>query len=241
VNIAAVTMVYNEALILPYFLRYYAYLDEIHVIYETDSTDDTLPLLKQASNVSIEYRHIKDLNDAIDKTALINQAFYEMKADWVYVLDPDEFIFPPNESPVEFLGRQNYDVVRAAMFQVYRHRTEKDLDPSLPLIEQRIHGDPDVFSTVTGQNRDFNAQYIKPIVVRPSRNIRFIPGKHSFEGKARISPEFYIGAHWSMADQAIATVRRLQIKTRQSERQKAWGGSITMLPSNGLKRNASAI
>jgi hypothetical protein len=218
-KIAAVTMVYNEALILPYFLRYYEYLDEIHVLYETDSADDTLRLLKNASNVVIEHVHIKSGNDALDKTDLINQAFYKIKADWVYVLDPDEFIFPPNETPDNFLGRQNYDVVRAALFQVYRHRTEKDLDPSLPIISQRIHGDRDIFSTTTRPNRDFNAQYIKPIIVRPSTGIRFTPGKHGLEGNIKVSPEFYMGAHWNMADQSIAIVRRMQIKNRQSERQ----------------------
>jgi len=222
-KIAAVTMVYNEALILPYFLKHYEYLDEIHVIYETDSTDNTLQLLNNAANVVIEYAHIKTGNDAIDKTDLINQAFYGTDADWVYVLDPDEFIFPPNETPADFLGRQNHDVVRAAMFQVYRHRTDKDLDPSLPVISQRIHGDPDIFSTVVRPKRDTNAQYIKPIVVRPSKKIRFQPGKHRLEGNVTISSEFYLGAHWTMADQTIATVRRLQIKSRQSERQKALG------------------
>lgn len=222
-KIAAVTMVYNEALILPYFLRHYEYLDEIHVLYEIDSTDNTIQLLNNASNVIIEYTHVKSGNDAIDKTDLINQAFYAIKADWVYVVDPDEFIFPPNETPHDFLKRQNYDVVRAAMFQVYRHRTDKDLNPSLPIIAQRIHGDPDVFSTVERPNRDFNAHYIKPIVVRPSREIRFTPGKHSLEGNVKLSPEFYMGAHWQMADQSIAIIRRMRNKARQSERQKALG------------------
>jgi hypothetical protein len=222
-KIAAVTMVYNEALILPYFLSFYKYLDEIHVIYETDSTDNTLQILKNAPNVIVKNAHIKTGNDAIDKTDLINQVFYGIKADWVYVLDPDEFIFPPNENPFDFLGRQNYDVVRAALFQVYRHSTDKDLDPVLPIIGQRIHGDPDVFSTAIRAHRDFNAHYIKPIVVRPSKAIRFTPGKHSLEGNVNISSEFYIGAHWTMADQSIARCRRMNIKRRQSERQKAMG------------------
>ncbi|MFC2067708.1 glycosyltransferase family 2 protein [Chloroflexota bacterium] len=222
-KIAAVTMVYNEALILPYFLRHYEYLDEIHVLYEIDSTDNTIQLLNNASNVIIEYSHIKDGNDAIDKTDLINQAFYGIKADWVYAVDPDEFIFPQNETPHDFLKRQNYDVVRAAMFQVYRHRTDKDINPSLPTIGQRIHGDPDVFSTAERPNKPANVLYIKPIVVRPSREIRFNPGKHSLEGNMNISPEFYMGAHWNMADQSIAIVRRMQIKARQSERQKVLG------------------
>ena len=39
----------------------------------------------------------------------------------------------------------------------------------------------------------------------------------------KISPEFYMGAHWQMADQSIAIIRRMRNKARQSERQKALG------------------
>ena len=220
-RIAALTMVYNEVLILPYFLRHYEYLDEIHVLYEIDSTDNTIDLLNNASNVVIENCHIKGGSDAIDRTALINQTLYGIKADWLYVVDPDELIVPLHETPHDFLKRQNYDVVRAAMFQVYRHRTDKDLDPSLPIISQRVHGDPDVFSTVNRPNRAHNAHYVKPIVVRPSSEIRFNKGQHSLEGNVNISPEFYVGVHWMMADQTIAIDRRMRTKARQSERQKA--------------------
>jgi hypothetical protein len=223
IKIAVVTMVYNEALILPYFLRHYEYLDEIHVLYETDSTDDTLKILNQTPNVVIENCHIEGGLDDIEKVNLINDTLHGIKADWVYVVDTDEFIFPPNESPNDFLSRQNYDVVRAAMFQVYRHRTDKDLDPSLPPIPQRIHGDPDLFSTVEELNRACNAVYIKPIVVKPLSKIRFLPGAHVAEGNVKISPEFYMGVHWQMADPAIALDRRMKRKARISERNRAHG------------------
>jgi hypothetical protein len=218
-KLAAVTMVYNEALILPYFLRFYDYLDEIHVIYETDSDDNTLELLKKSPNVVVHNAHIETGNDAIEKIRLINSVFHAIEADWVYSLDPDEFIFAPLESPRDFLQRQNHSAVRAAMYQVYRHRTETDLDPTRPILTQRLHGDRDVFSTLVRENRDTNAQYIKPIVVRPSPGLNFSPGKHNLEGQFTLSPQFFLGAHWAMADQHIATTRRLQIKARQSQRQ----------------------
>jgi len=181
-RIAAITIVYNEALILPYFLRHYEYLDEIHVLYETDSTDETLQILKKTPNVIIKSCHIEGGLDNLDKVSLINDTLSKIKADWVYVLDSDEFIFPPNESPHDFLSHQNHDVIRAAMYQVFRHRTDTDLDPSLSPIPQRIHGEPDVFSTVEKPNRDYNAHYIKPVVVRPSSGARFLPGNHDVEG-----------------------------------------------------------
>jgi len=225
-KIAAVTMVCNEALLLPYFLRHYEYLDEIYVLYETDSTDDTLKILKQASNVIIKNCHIEGGLDDIDKVDYINNTLHTIKADWVYVVDCDEFISPPQESPNDFLSRQdceNYNVVRAGMFQVYRHRTDKDLDPSLPPIPQRVHGDPDLFSTVEGPHKARNAVYVKPIVAKPSSEIRFQPGNHVVEGDVRASPELYIGAHWQMADPSIAIDRRMKNKARMSERNKRIG------------------
>jgi 2-polyprenyl-3-methyl-5-hydroxy-6-metoxy-1,4-benzoquinol methylase len=223
-------MVYNEALILPYFLRHYEYLDEIHVLYETDSTDETLSILKQTPNVVIKNCHIKGGLDDIEKVNLINDTLHGIKADWVYVLDSDEFIFPYNESPYDFLRRQkNYNVVRAAMFHVYRHRTDKDLDPSLPPVPQRIHGDPDLFSSRLDPNQTNqadNAVYMKPIVVRPSNLIRFTPGNHFILGHVKVSFEFYVGAHWQMADPSIALDRRMKRKARISERNKAHGLGI---------------
>jgi 2-polyprenyl-3-methyl-5-hydroxy-6-metoxy-1,4-benzoquinol methylase/uncharacterized coiled-coil protein SlyX len=221
IKIAAVTMVYNEAFMLPYFLRHYQYLDKIHVLYETDSTDDSLEILNRAQNVVIENCHIEGGLDDIEKIRIINNTLHGIEADWVYVLDPDEFVFSPGESPYDFLKRQNYDVVRSTMYQVYRHRTDKDLDPLLPPIPQRIHGDQDLFSTVKESNRAANSVYIKPNIVRPSSRIRFFPGHHDVEGAPLISPESFIGAHWHMADPAIAVHRRMERTARISERNKA--------------------
>jgi SAM-dependent methyltransferase/glycosyltransferase involved in cell wall biosynthesis len=222
VKIAAVTMVYNEALILPYFLRHYGYLDEIHVLYETDSTDDSLELLMQAPNVVIRKGHIEGGLDDIEKINLINKAVERINADWVYVVDPDEFIYPPdNESPHRFLIRQSCDVVRSGMYQVYRNRNDKDLDPSLPPIPQRVHGDPDLFSTDRRANRASNSVYVKPNIVRPSKRIRFLPGHHQIDGGPRTSAELYVGAHWQMADPSIAIARRMERKARISQRNRA--------------------
>jgi len=225
-KIAALTMVCNEALLLPYFLRHYDYLDEIHVLYETDSIDDTLRILQKAPNVIIRDCHADGGLDSIYKVNLINEVLHTLDADWVYVVDCDEFIFPPQEPPQVFLSRQDaagYNVVRAAMFQVYRHRTDTDLDPSLPPIPQRVHGDPDLFSTVRGPNKDPNANYFKPIVVKPSADIRFLPGNHRVEGSVRVSTEIYLGAHWQMADPTLAIERRLKNRARMSQRNKELG------------------
>jgi len=222
-KISAVTMVYNEAMLLPYFLRHYSYLDEIYVLYETDTTDESLDILTGAPNVVIKKCHIEGGLDDIVKIDLINKAVQDVKADWVYVVDPDEFIFPANNAaPHDFLEQQRCDVVRSGMFQVYRHRDDSDLDPSLPPISQRVHGDPHLFSMATQDHRAANNVYIKPNIVRTSKRFRFLPGHHSIEGNPLPSPDFYYGAHWQMADPSIAIARRMARKARISERNKAY-------------------
>jgi hypothetical protein len=223
VKIAAVTMVYNEALILPFFLNHYGYLDEIHVLYETDTTDESLAILSQASNVIIEKCHINGGIDDFEKIKIINNTVQNIKADWVYVVDPDEFVFPPNgETPNDFLRRQTRNVVRSGMFQVYRNRNDKDLNPALPPVPQRIHGDPDLSSIINEANRASNTMYIKPNIVRPLKEIRFLPGHHQIEGNPPTSNDSYVGAHWQMADPSIALKRRMERRARISERNKAY-------------------
>ena len=111
------------------------------------------------------------------------------------------------------------------MFQVYRHRTDTDLDPNLQPIPQRIHGDPYLFTAVQDPNHDKNAEYIKPIIIRPSSRIWLLPGNHLAKGQINMSPECFTGAHWSMADPSIAIDRRIKRKKRASAKNKAsnWG------------------
>ena len=221
IRVAALTMVYNEALILPYFLRHYSYVDEIRVLFETDTSDSSLEILHCAPNVLVEKCHIDGGLDDVAKINLFNDALSSIKADWVYVVDPDEFIFPPNESPCDFLRRQDADVVQSAMYQVYRHRNDRDLDPNLPPVPQRAHGDPNPFSNEESARRPSNTFYIKPNIVRPWIGARFLPGHHVLEGRAPLSSEAYVGAHWQMADPAIALQRRMERKARLSERNRS--------------------
>ena len=99
------------------------------------------------------------------------------------------------------------------------------LDPSLPPVPQRIHGDQNAIVRIEEPYHVSPMRFIKPIVVRPLNNIRFIPGNHGIEGYVKISPEFYMGVHWQMADPSIAIKRKLQCKDRLSQRNKALGFS----------------
>jgi hypothetical protein len=224
-------MVYNEEKILPFFLRHYEHLPEIHVLFETDSDDRSYEILTAHPKVKIEKIHIAGGIDDVEKVKIVNQAIFNRRfeCEWLYVVDSDEFIFPEKkEDDTYFLARQaagNYNVVMAFMHQVYRNKDDEDLDPTKPPVPQRMHGDPDLFSTRQAPNRDCNAHYIKPIVIRPISGVQFAPGNHLILDSAEIniSPDSFAGAHWQMADVTLALDRRMKRKTRMSENNRKYG------------------
>ena len=222
--VAPLVMIYNEQKILPFFLKHYEHLPAIHVLFETDSDDRSYEILTAHPKVRIHKVHVPGGIDDVEKVKVVNRWIRTLNAaDWLYVVDSDEFIFPAKkEDDAYFLARQEasgYNVVMSFMYQVYRHKTDADLDAAKRPIPQRMHGDPDLFSTKQEPNRDCNAHYIKPIVIKPTSGIQFSPGNHLILDSAQVtlSCDDYVGAHWQMADPELALDRRLKRKARMSE------------------------
>jgi glycosyltransferase involved in cell wall biosynthesis len=222
-RIAVVTAWHNEAMLAPFFLSHYAYADKIHIIVGDDTTDNSLEICAKHKNVGIEmYTFPGGLLDDILKAKKMSEAVARQRADWVYCVDADEFIFPEGgENPREVLGRQTGNVMYAKMWNVYRHRTDSDLDPSLPAVPQRRHGNPS-FDTPGA----YKTQYIKPIIVRPEYGFDWYPGNHMlrYHPKMDVCAESFAGAHWQMADERIAVARRIKgMKERLSETNLKYG------------------
>lgn len=219
-KIAIITIWYNEQDLAPFFLKHYSYVDKIFLFLE--ATDKTKEICEQFPNVQIEDFIQPNGMDDILKIEKIHQAVRELKGefDWVYSVDADEFIFPPKEykNAREFLAKQEaekFNLVRAKMWQVFRHYTDSDLDPIKPVIRQRQHGDPDLDS-------EFNGAYAnKPIVVKPETDIVWSVGCHIIlSGSIKEAKEQFYGAHWAMVDKDIAIRRRIYgRKLRLSKRQ----------------------
>jgi hypothetical protein len=224
-RIGVLTMCYNEEQILPFFLKHYSYVDEIRILFETDTTDRSLDIIRNFQNPRTKRIHIDGgIVDNI-KSQMINDEFRRMGEsgfDWIYVLDPDEFIYPHNhEDPERFLNRQVADVVYAHMWQVYRHITDKNLDPAKFPVGQRQHGDPDLYNSTEYTHKDKNSNSIKPSVIRGGTSLSLLPGNHQFNGQVNISNELYRGVHWQMADYKIAVDRRMARKRRISDLNRA--------------------
>jgi len=213
-KISVITVLYNEEFLLPFFLSHYNWADEIRVLLDSDTTDRTPQICEADPKVIVKEFTFPDMMDAIIKQKHIHDLFYSLDCDWVIVADCDEFIFPiPWKDQREAFQQLNGDIATAHMWPVYRHESDGDLDPGLPAMWQRRHGDPDM-------NKGFNYAYIKPCIARPGTKVNWGLGCHNYHKKDGIieSDFMFYGAHWKMADPELAIIRRIvNGKDRQSK------------------------
>lgn len=214
---------FDEALMLPYFLSHYTKegWDSIHVMLDRETTDNSAEICSKFSNTMVKECGMKAGLQEEEKVAILKKEFDVMCAedfDWLAVLDTDEFIVPPAGTvgglAKEFLERQKEcDCVVSKMFPVYRHRTDRDLDPSYTPLRQRLHG---------GSPR-WNE--IKPNVLKADPKFALTIGMHKLGQEMLISPVAFTGVHWADADPAISVPRRLRQKARFSKEnlEKGWG------------------
>ena len=160
---------------------------------------------KYGYNRIVEFEYPSGRFNAVEANDIIHKQACKIKTDWIIAVDADEFVFAKDfkdlHSVLQFVSG---NVVYADFWNVYRHRTEMDLDPSLKAVWLRRHGNPD---------RDANGgRYRKPVVVRSGFGFRWSLGLHVvFPNPAvRISKTRLDGAHWRMADPQLALARRLR-------------------------------
>lgn len=205
-KITVISRWFNEEMLAPFFLSHYAFADEIIILLDEATTDNTAEIISQFPNTKIRnYRLPGKINYGFT-TALVGQAALAVDGDWIMAPDTDEFIFPTGGGDVrEALGHADGNVIYADQWQVYRHATEKDLDSSWPVIWQRRHGDPDRTTII-------NSTYRKPIIAKTGLHITWTPGFHKYNPnpKIRVSGTRFDGAHWMMADIDLAIARRMR-------------------------------
>lgn len=167
-SVEVVTTYYKEEFLAPLFFMHYHWVDHIHVI--TQRFPDG------------------KFNDYF-KMDLINAYLRKTNADWVMVVDFDEFVFPYpyGTDPRAVLEGAQYDFVHVPMWRVWRHHTDKDIDRMQPPVLQRLHGVA-------------NPGHTKPCIFRPDR-VDIGIGCHSIN----VPPDHERGpdwtaVHWANAD-----------------------------------------
>lgn len=205
-TVTVLTRWFNEEILAPFFLEHYAWADEIVILLDEETTDASAGIAGRHRKARVvPYRNPRGFN-AADVTDRVNRAAAEIATDWIVSVDPDEFVWAPGFADVrETLAEADGNLVYVDFWQVYRHRTEMDLDPSLKAVWLRRHGDPN-------RTKGTNALYRKPVIVRAGLGIRWGVGLHAYEPNDRIvvSSTRFDGAHWVMADPDLAVRRRLR-------------------------------
>ena len=186
-KIEVITTYYREEFLAPLFMRHYeGWADTITVItarFPEDKMDDEI------------------------KKNLINAAIDNSDADWVIVVDFDEFVFPLplGTGPRKALEDEPGHKIRCDMRRMWRHESESDVDRMKPPLFQRLHGMPD---------------HVKPCIFKP-RGVTIDIGTHA----ARFPPHYAWGkpwsaAHWHNADPCFSIQRSYEHRqTRLSFRQ----------------------
>ena len=171
-KVEVITTYYKEEFLAPLFMLHYSWADQINII------TASFPEGK--------------FNDHL-KTDLINRAISDSWADWVIVVDFDEFVFPYpyGADPRKALEQETGDKINVPMWRVWRHHTDRDVNRMAPPVPQRLHGVP-------------NREHTKPCIFRPRgvrRGVQIHVGCHN----AEFPEDFQWGkdwtaTHWANAD-----------------------------------------
>ncbi|MGO8752978.1 MAG: glycosyltransferase family 2 protein [Thermoguttaceae bacterium] len=200
---------WNEEAILPFFFRHYGSIARRIVLTDTGSTDRSIDIAMQAG---AEIRHLDTGGEFREDllTEYRNRCWRGTDADWIAVVDADEFIYHPNwmflSTPATICIPTGYELF---------------LD-SIPADGQLYAG----FVRGTRQKR-----WDKPVLFRPRRiwEMNFAPGNHTAEPKGDVrryrEPDLKL-LHCSFLtpEYRLAKVRR--IRARQSEVNRRYGWSF---------------
>lgn len=213
---------YNEEFLAPFFLSHYSFADRIIVLLDDNTKDLTEDVLSLYHNVIWERVHFDYQMSERLKVAYLNEEYKKIKEGYVMNVDADEFVFTKEDEfsyteedeldREDNLGEHDYDIANVKLYNVFRHKTDKDLDLKEPIGSQRCHG-------------VHIWPYIKPIVVRAGLpGLRWTVGNHTvivngqkelYNGitKKSVSDlvyrENFEGAHWVYADPCFAVDRRM--------------------------------
>ena len=198
-RIETITMAYNEEFLLPFYLRHYAWTDRMNILFDTDTRDGSYDIIQEFQHCNgrekvnlIPFTFPDGLDDLI-KVQHFNDVYKSLDCDMVILSDCDEFLFADRE---KIEGLPDYPAFLAISGYVYRHPSEGDLDPMMPVKEQRRHG-------------LINYGGVKVMVAQAGKGVEWNPGNHN----CNIKPMENCGlifAHWSMADPCFCIERKIK-------------------------------
>jgi hypothetical protein len=166
VRLHVYTVCWNEEKILPHFLRHYSKFAEKIVVYDNYSTDSSPDIVKSFNGVEIRRFYTGGYFDDRENIKIKNTAYKESigKADYVIVVDSDEFLY--YQDIITLLSKYRKEGVtlpRTIGYDMVSWLFPNDTSP--------------ITETVRLGMKSLN--YSKRIIFDPKIEINFAPGCHT--------------------------------------------------------------
>jgi len=161
----------DEALLLPFFLKHYAFANKINIFFDRYSKDESLNIINAESKCNrIDFDFGGKYRD--DFLMYAKNSEWKMSrntADWVIVVDMDEFIYHP-DGITTYLEYCETKGITIPLTQGYEMHDDKLPNNNRLITEQIKFGAPSI-------------QFCKLAVFKPSaiNNIYYLPGSHNCE------------------------------------------------------------
>jgi len=214
----------NEERLMPYLVRHYREFAKV-IILESNSTDRTVEI---AHNMGAEVwsYNVKDEIDDQWFTQLKNNCWKESRADWVMVVDADEFIYHRN---ITRALQNNYNsIICPRFFNMYSDK--------FPTTDKQIYDEVQLGLEQTSPKAKMN-------IFRPDKikDINYFPGCHEAfpTGKVRVDNSSAIMTlHMRNLGKEFIVERNLRARKRQSivNRQMGWGVHVDWTKEEWIRR-----
>jgi Glycosyl transferase family 2 len=240
-RVHAYSLCWNEARMVPYYLRHYQSIVEQFFLYDDNSTDGSLELFRSHSNVEVQSFANEGDSFVLNSQTFTNQAWKRSRgqADWVIICNIDEHLY--HVDLLNYLNRcasQGITVIPTRGYQM--------LSEIFPTTEYRL-------CDIITQGMPLKL-LDKPLIFNPNaiENINYAVGRHaaSPEGDVRY-PETaevkllhykYLGIDYLLERHAeLKTGLKSQDIRKRWGEQYLWNRKKTEKEFNRVKRNIISV
>jgi hypothetical protein len=213
----------NEEKLMPYFMRHYSQFADVTLL-ESNSTDKTIEIANSMGATIWSYDRPDELDDEFF-TDLKNNCWKKSQADWVMIVDADEFIYHHNI--VNLLKRTNATIIIPEFWNMYSEQ--------FPTTEGQIYDE-----ITMGCKQD--SPPAKMNIFRPGeiQEMNYSPGAHHANpaGNIKIDYDSRIKTlHMRNLSKQFVIERNARHSQRRSQinKDKGWGDHVDFPVSDVMK------
>ena len=210
-RIVVIALCQNEQYLLPFFLRHYEkFADEIH-IFDNNSTDKSVEIIKSNPKCVLHTYFTNGIDDEVHKE-IKNEFYKTLKSDWFIVVDIDEFIY--HQCLRELLGKYLLEGITIPQVKGYGMVSNKlPVDNGTQIYDQIKEGMPYV-------------NYNKNAVFQQCVDINYENGCHICMPKGNVKFSQFQNIkllHYKMLSKDYVVEKAKKVKLSLINKRKKWG------------------